>query len=248
MWPQPRQEDLARGGRDVARPRDEPVVLGPRECERYRDLGEAGEAPGPHAGVDRLEAGRVRVGAHQRERGGVGNALGMRDRRAQRHAPPARGAQQRRQDGPQRPREHARLRPLGHERLRPQARGRDRGDRLRVPGERQLERHPTAQRVARHVRPVEPERQRVSVHGPREVARRDGRAVPPRASAARPAAPPRAASRAIAPSGGDSPKPGRSIAITSRWAARRSITGSHMRRSVPSAWISTSGGPLPRRV
>ena len=122
--------------------------------------------------------------------------------------------------------------------------GRDRRHRAGVAGERELERHPAAERVARDVRPVDPERQQVRVHGARQRARRDppvrhervfapgGRVVAPRRRRER---------RRLA-------EAGMSIAITSRSSASRSSTGSHMWRSVPSAWMSTSGGPLPRRV
>ena len=44
------------------------------------------------------------------------------------------------------------------------------------------------------------------------------------------------------------PNPGRSRAITSWRAASASSTGSQTHFSLPSPWISTSGGPLPRRT
>src|SRR5919198_4510527 len=47
--------------------------------------------------------------------------------------------------------------------------------------------------------------------------------------------------------GGDWPKPGRSIAVTSWWAARRSSTGSQACQRCPMPCSRTSGWPLPRR-
>src|SRR5437764_951605 len=45
--------------------------------------------------------------------------------------------------------------------------------------------------------------------------------------------------------GGESPKPGRSIAMTSRSASSRSRTGFHSSQRSAIPWISRSGGPLP---
>ena len=46
---------------------------------------------------------------------------------------------------------------------------------------------------------------------------------------------------------GEAPKPGRSSAITSRSAASRRSTGSHICQRLPIPWIRTNGGPLPTR-
>ena len=49
-------------------------------------------------------------------------------------------------------------------------------------------------------------------------------------------------------SGGDSPKPGRSTAMTSRRAARSSMMGSHDRHPAPSPCTRSRGLPCPRRT
>ena len=114
------------------------------------------------------------------------------------------------------------------ERLLPEPRGAEPGHRQRTAGLGQLERHPAAERVAGHV------------HADPGRARR-GR-PPPRRRA------PAAWAERRWRAGGEAPKPGRSIAITSRSRARRSSTGSQTTSSAPSGWISTSGSPCPRRT
>ena len=62
------ERDAADGGGRCAGRRDEAVVLGPAERDRHADVLEAGEAPGAHRAVDRLEARRVGVGADEPQR------------------------------------------------------------------------------------------------------------------------------------------------------------------------------------
>ena len=157
MWPQPRRTNsraVAGTSRGRATSRS---CSGQASVSGTRISRQPGEPPGAHAGVGRLEAGRVGVGAHEPQRGLVRDALRVRDRPAERRAPPALAAQQRAAaPGRSARASSARGRALGQQRLRPQPGGRDRRHRAGVAGERELERHPAAERVARDVRPVEP--------------------------------------------------------------------------------------------
>ena len=116
-----------------------------------------GEASGAHAGVGGVEPGRVRVGAHEPQRGVVRapapDARSCPPSAARR--PPLARAAAAAAPGRSARASRARARALRPQRLRPQAGGRDRGDRPRVARERQLERHPAAERVARDVRTLE---------------------------------------------------------------------------------------------
>ena len=96
----------------------------------------------------------------------------MRDRAAERDPAAALAPQQPRQRGAQRAGEPARGGALGRQRLLPQPRGRDRGHRPCPARQRELERHPAAERVAGHVRAVEAE---LGVDRAGEVGGRGGR-------------------------------------------------------------------------
>ena len=96
----------------------------------------------------------------------------------------------------------------------------------RPPGAAELERDPAAQRVARHVEAL--------VAHPGGEGRHELGQRPTVGGTDGP--------------GSEAPNPGRSIAITSRRAARRSSTGSHMRQPAPRPWTSTSGAPSPAMI
>ena len=229
MCPQPRRTNSRAVAGTVARAGDEPVVLRPGERERDVDLGQPGEAARPHARVGGLEAGRVRVGAHELQRRGVRHPLRVRDRR--RRARPgarARCAAARGSTGPQR---------AGERRAPASACGRSGCA------------HSPAGAIAVTDRAWPASASSSATQPPSELPATCGRSRP---SAARCAWIAAASSRGVTRGARDrrrtSPKPGMSSAITSRSAASRSSTGSHMWRSVPSACRSTSGGPLPVRV
>ena len=57
----------------------------------------------------------------------------------------------------------------------------------------------------------------------------------------------KAATVTLPGNGALSPKPGRSIATTSRWRSRLSQEGDHEGQLAPRLWTRSSGVPLPRR-
>ena len=224
---------------DVARPRRHPLRAaagrpgGPRCPTRSWSATVTSsrvlEYVGAHLRVRRLVAGRLepvddRAPSPRRRERRSGRATVVRSSAA----PRPRRSEQKREQRAQAQRPAVRVDPPRAERRPPQPGRRDRADR----------RGAAAPWRAR-ARP----RRRASCRpggGARSRAPRRGRR--PRA--------PRLAGLGGIPCGstGESPKPGRSTAITSRSAASRSMTGSQIRRDPPRPWIRTRGSPLPARV
>ena len=177
-WPQPGRSMLRTPGGIRCSRRTSRSCSGHAERHRHVDRLERREARAAHRRVGGVEPRRQGVRAHEPQRVRRRHVLRPRHGAAERQSPHTRPPQQRRQHREQQPRQRAGGRALGLQRLRPQPRGRDRGHRRRVARGRHLQRHPAAERVARHVRALDPARRQPGRHGRGESGRRravDGR-------------------------------------------------------------------------
>ena len=194
-------------------------VTGTRRCSRRV------KRPARIARLTASKPGRVGVGAHEPQRRLGRDALGVGDRAGERE-PAARGAADER--GQPRRRSPSRA-PRAIPRFGASGSGHSPAGAIAV-----TERAWPAAASSSATQP--PSELPATWYGLVRQRRRRSRRRAPRASAAR------------SPfSAGDSPKPGRSTAITSRSAVSRSITGAHTCRSAPSGCRSTSTGPDPAR-
>ena len=224
--PAPAQHNAAHAVRQRPRTPHEPVVLRPRQASRARRS--RPDAVKRLARIASLTAWKPGAVAYARTSRSAASG-GMRSGWAALAASTSRRPRSVRSSGrstgssaraPARTRER-----LGTSGSRHRPGGGDRGRRRGVACKRHLERHPAAERVARHVRPLDP------------LGGRAGRRSRRRARVARRRS-----------SGGSSPWPGRSGVSTRRAPSSRSTTGSHIRWSVPSVCRRTSGslsGPPP---